>query len=191
MVEIGGIRVTSLARTGADIALSAPRADAVTILDCILARCGGDSSAVAASLGERPRARAAKAAARALAFASPQSQSPGESFARVVLDEIGAPEPVLQRPFFDERGAIGEVDFWFDAQGAMLEFDGVVKYTEARYLGRLTPAEVVVREKRREDRIRRRPEVRGFTRCDWRDLHEPRRLAKLLGGVGVPLLRPP
>ncbi len=69
-------------------------------------------------------------AERALDLADGRSGSPGRVVARVALDEVGAPTPVLQHEFRDDSGTIGFVDFWFPDQGVVLEFDGRVKYAD-------------------------------------------------------------
>ncbi|AMM18882.1 hypothetical protein AX769_00420 [Frondihabitans sp. PAMC 28766] len=191
VVMVEGVRVTSMARTAADLALALPMPDAVVVLDYVLHCELADRETIGVQLEARPRARARAAAAASLDFADGDAQSPGESWARVLAHRLGAPKPVLQRPFADADGVIGDVDFWFEEQGIVVEFDGFVKYSQARYLNGRTPADVVFAEKLREDRLRACPDVNGFGRCVWRDLEQPRRLASIFRRAGVPLLRPP
>lgn len=192
IVVVDGLRVTSIARTAADIALSAPADSAVVVLDSILHDGLATKDDIRTCLGGRPRARGTESAGRAVSFADALAQSPGESWARVQMHRMGAPTPILQRSFIDESGHIvGEVDFWFAEQGVVIEFDGFVKYSESRYLNGATPSQIVFDEKNREDRIREFPEVRGFGRCVWSDLHRPIRFAAVLRRAGVPLRWPP
>jgi hypothetical protein len=191
VVVVDGVRVTSLARTAADIALSWNRAQAVVVLDDVLHRTLVRVGEIETALDARPTARGRSAARRALAFASGDAESAGESLCRVLLSELGAPVPELQHAFRDDRGDIGAVDFWFSGQGAVLEFDGFVKYSNPRWHRDKSPAEIAFLEKRREDRIRRLAEVRAFGRCVWAELEQPQRLASVLRAAGVPLLRPP
>ncbi|MEO5920648.1 MAG: hypothetical protein ABIQ01_05835 [Pseudolysinimonas sp.] len=102
---------------------------------------------------------------RALAFADPRSGSPGESISRAVMHEYGFPAPELQTEFRDRRGLAGIVDFWWPEFQLIGEFDGRSKYTDDVLLGGRTPADVVIAEKAREDRLRALgPRV---TRWDW------------------------
>jgi len=81
----------------------------------------------------------------ALGRARVGAQSVLETFSRLAFVELGLPEPVLQHPFYDEDGLIGYVDMWWPSLGVIGEADGAVKYTDRT---------VLLREKRREDRLR-------------------------------------
>ncbi|MGW1343346.1 type IV toxin-antitoxin system AbiEi family antitoxin domain-containing protein [Kribbella sp. NPDC002412] len=108
----------------------------------------------------------------ALRFGNRLSESVGESRLRVLLHEHGLPAPVLQSELHDADGLVGRVDFHFPAYDTVVEFDGMLKY------GGGSP-EVLVREKRREDRLR----ALGLTvvRADWADLDRPAHLAGTIG----------
>jgi hypothetical protein len=82
--------------------------------------------------------------------------------------EHGLPRPRLQTEFRDRFGLIGRVDFDFDGYETVVEFDGALKY------GGGSP-DVLIREKRREDRLR----ALGITviRTDWSDFDRPAELA--------------
>ena len=109
-----------------------------------------------------PTARAA------LQFASPLSESVGESRMRVLMHRFGLPEPELQAEFFDSDGFVARVDFHFPSYNTVVEFDGMLKY------GGASP-EVLIREKRREDRLR----ALGLqvVRSTWADFNRPEHLA--------------
>ncbi|ROS57931.1 hypothetical protein EDF38_2661 [Frigoribacterium sp. PhB160] len=191
VTALRGLRLTSPPRTAADLALTTrSRREAVVLLDDLLHRGLVTKEDVLASLDRRPAARGRTGARRALAFADGLADSPGESAARVDLDRLGAPPPVLQKSFDVGRGRYDpRVDFWFPDQGCVLEFDGMGKYTESRWRGVLTADQVAVKEKFREDDIRRHPDVREFIRCTWWHLHDLRRLRALLVEAGVPCSR--
>lgn len=108
------------------------------------------------------------AARRALRFGNGLSESVGESRLRVLMHEYGLPNPRLQVPYYDRYGFIGRVDFDFEGYNGIIEFDGELKY------GGGSP-EVLIREKRREDRLR----ALGLTvvRTDWSDFNHPAELA--------------
>lgn len=88
-------------------------------------------------------------AGRVIQFASEKSESPGESLARVSFEAVGLPAPPRQQvKVYDRQGLIGVVDFLWDEQSTIGEFDGRLKYTGQ------PNANVLYEEKRREDRLR-------------------------------------
>jgi hypothetical protein len=100
--------------------------------------------------------------------------SAGESRTAHLLWRANLPKPVPQYPIWSNGELIGIVDFAWPELGVILEFDGRVKYE--KYLGEgETAADAVVREKKREDRIR---EATGWTviRVTWADLADPHAL---------------
>ena len=184
-VVIDGARVTSLALTMADNATMRDRGIAVSVLDAGLARPSGPSksevTAVAMELGDP---RCMSRVLRAIDFADPRAKSPGESLSRVQIHALGFPEPELQVEIRDDEGLAGIVDFAWPKLGIVGEFDGQVKYGEEREFELDKSArEVVVDEKRREDRIRR--VVRGFARWDWAEARDRARLAQILEQAGL------
>jgi hypothetical protein len=116
----------------------------------------------------------ARNAGRVVASSDGRSESVGESFARMVMDAGGLPEPELQAEFSDADGFIGRVDFYFREHHTIVEFDGRVKYTPELAPGG-DPAAALWQEKRREDRLR----ALGYevVRITWADLHDPVKLA--------------
>ena len=95
-----------------------------------------------------------------------RTESPGESWSRVLFVSLGLPAVDPQVEIRDEHGRfVGRVDFLFRAQRTIVEFDGLVKYGAAD--GRQT----LVNGKRREDALR----SLGYqiVRLTWRDLHDP------------------
>jgi hypothetical protein len=121
---------------------------------------------------------------RALEFADPRSGSPGESLSRAVMHEWRFPVPELQTEFRDSRGLIGFVDFWWPQHQLIGEFDGKGKYMDVELLMGKTPAEVVIAEKKREDRLRALgPRV---VRWDWLSTWRHGRLPSQLIDAGLP-----
>lgn len=117
-------------------------------------------------------------------LASPQSESPGESWSVVVMHRNGIPLPLRQEPFSDEAGFIGRVDFWWPEQRVAGEFDGRVKYGRDNPSGR-APEEVLWDEKIREDRLRARE--LAVVRWTASDLRGPDAwLARLRRHLGLP-----
>ena len=184
-----GVLVTSPARTAADLALSWTFREAVVALDQLLHRRLTTREEIGRFLDARPTARGRTGARRAVAFATSAAESPGESLTRVVLHELGAPPPVLQKSFrWGDRGQfVDVVDFWWPRFGVVLEFDGRIKYATGRWRKGRSPEQIVVDEKIREDRIRNRPEVDGFARTVWDEVMHPTRLVMNLRAAGLPL----
>lgn len=106
-------------------------------------------------------------------FADALAESAGESRCRWLFSVLGLPPPVLQAVIRDRTGQfVGRVDFLFEAQRTIVEFDGLGKYTDR---------DSVVSEKQREDALR----ACGYSvvRITWEDLAHPHRvLAKVRQG---------
>jgi len=176
VTEVDGVRVTSLARTVADVARSLPFEEAVCIADCA-ARTRGVTrdqiEAVLDSCANHPDNRRAR---RVAEFMDARSESVGESRCRVVLHELGyAPRP--QVLLSDAAGVFARLDFEIEDISTVVEFDGRIKY------GKLVPeghsaSDVLWEEKRREDRIR--ATGRQVVRLTWADLEHPHRIRALL-----------
>jgi hypothetical protein len=112
-------------------------------------------------------------AARAVEMADGRSESPGESWARMVFAGLALPAPELQAEIRDAGGRlVGRVDFLFRERRLIVEFDGKVKYEGA------DGGTALFREKRREDMLR----SLGYqvVRLTWRDLHDPARVERLI-----------
>jgi very-short-patch-repair endonuclease len=109
-----------------------------------------------------PGSPKARAAAR---FADGRVESVGESRLRVLMANEGLPDPELQVEIRDQSGRlVGRVDFLL-ARRLIVEFDGDQKYGT-------DPANAVLAEKRRENRLREL----GYSliRVDWKDLDHSR-----------------
>lgn len=113
--ERGGLLVTSLPRTVADVARVESLERAVAVADAALRGGNGRSStskdAIAATLERLDGAPGLIRAAGVLTFADGLSGSAGESCSRVGMWRLGFPAPVLQHEFVDAQGLIGYADF--------------------------------------------------------------------------------
>jgi hypothetical protein len=186
-VVIDGYRVTSLARTVVDIARSSSFARGVAMADQALR---GDPEN-----GRHPLSRAdleaeagrsgAGRARRVADFADGRSANAGESLCRVQFHALGLPAAILQKEFVDRQGRIVS-DFYFEEFDLAAEFDGDKKYLRSRAFQRhLSEAEIVLAEKRRENRLRRI--VRDVARFDWKDAVDRRRMKAILREHRVPV----
>lgn len=189
-----GLPVTSLARTVVDIATTSPFPAAVAAADAALFSVahsahagqtlesfGAELSGELAELGAGPGSARAR---RVIDFADERADRPGESLRRVMMHLLGAPAPELQFEVVGVSGRTWHTDFGWPEFGAVAEFDGRAKYTEARYLAGRSPAEAVYDEKLREDDIR--PRVRAFGRWDWRTARSQERMRDAITRLGVP-----
>lgn len=176
-----GFTSTTLARTVLDVTRSLPFQQAVPILDWTLSTSNPSSIAKAELFAEGEQVKCSPALWRAIDFSTPLSGSWGESDCRAGIHLLGYPAPELQHRFVDSQGEMF-TDFYFDRDDAAAEFDGKAKYTLDRYT-RGDPAEVVWREKKREDRLRR--QVRTVIRIVTEDVRNPRLLDQKLRDSGV------
>lgn len=190
LVEREGVRITSLPRTLAELASASTFAAGVVAVDWAIrtnARAGEPhttSAEIARSADELGMRRGRARLQRVLDFADARSESPGESWSRVLIRQLGFAAPDLQVDVSGVKGERFRADFgWLE--GLILgEFDGKQKYVSAQMRGDRTPAEVVLSEKRREDSVR--GTGRRVCRWDWSDLVHPRQLAVILSAAGVP-----
>jgi hypothetical protein len=174
IVTIAGVRVTSLARTVADLARTLPFEQAVVLADGATSRRRRDrveKSELLAVLDRAPRRPGTRAARRAIGFCEGLSESVGESRSRVAIAAAGLPPPVLQ---WEVRAVttgvlIGRVDLAWPELRTVGEFDGLVKYGRTLRPGH-DVAEVLVAEKLREDALR--DEDLGVVRWIWSDLDD-------------------
>lgn len=121
---------------------------------------------------EAARHRYGPGAGMVLTLASPLSESPGESWTRLVLAGLGIGAEQQAEIHGPEGRFVARVDFLVRAEKLVIEFDGAMKYDglEGRH--------ALVKEKRREDELR----SRGYrvVRLTWADLADPARVLALL-----------
>lgn len=153
IVQRDGLRVSSLARTVIDLARTLPYRRAVAIGDAALA-LELPRNDLREPLAQAGRRHGIRQAHRVVDFIDGRSESVGESYSRVVLDELGLMPEELQYEVFDEHGIfVGASDFAWPEHKTLAEFDGQIKYGALLKPGQ-TASDVVVAEKLREDRLR-------------------------------------
>lgn len=180
-----GLPTTDLMRTALDVARGYPFQDAVAAVDWALWAKNElrvtrhDLYEELARMNPRYGRRHLE---QVVAFAADASGSFGESRARTGIHLLGFQAPELQAEFRDRQGAMFP-DFCWRSARVLGEFDGKGKYTRDEYTGG-DPAEVVWREKKREDRLR----ALGFTvvRILTEHVERPETLARMLAAAGVP-----
>ena len=194
VVEIAGVRFTSLERTALDLAHSAAPERAIGVLDAAVRAMfrmdrgrelaefetwRGDK--LAALEGSwRPGVRGARALLR---IVDGRADSVLESVSRLQLARLRVPHEMQVPVFVGEKLAYW-VDFEFTGQQAIGEVDGSAKYLDPAFRNGLSAAEVVLEEKRREDEIRG---VTGKRIVRWGVDHlgSARDLGKRLGDFGI------
>ncbi len=165
VVRQSGMPVTSPARTAVDIARSCSVETAVVAADFALQERRLAAADLGAALSRARHVGGIGRARRALDLADGLSESPGETRVRLALIVGGLPRPALQiRVIAPDGRFVGRVDLGYPELGVLIEFDGAIKYggsirssgREGEGSGRpgRQPHEVVIAEKRREDRLR-------------------------------------
>ncbi|WP_415639095.1 hypothetical protein, partial [Prescottella defluvii] len=181
VTAVGGLRVTTVARTVLDLARSLPFEQAVVSGDhalhstaLTLAELQDASDALPVHAG-RNRAR------RVVDLLDGRAESVGESRSRVLLIREQLPIPACQPNLYAADGThLGRVDFLFEERGVVGEFDGRVKYGRFVPEGR-TAADVLWAEKQREDAIR----AAGWqvVRWVWDELATPSVIVDRIAGA--------
>ncbi len=180
---VGGLRVTTLARTVVDVAASCGFTAGVVTADAALGRAELDLEELSWELARVPSRQGSARAQAVLGFADALSGSPGESVSRCTIRRAGLPAPTLQRRFERGGGRHWDVDFWSEEYGVISEFDGAAKYLDTELRQGRSAEEVVYVVKLREDELRRRS--RGFARWNMAVARSPQLLGRRLREVGV------
>jgi hypothetical protein len=162
--RIEGVRVTSIARTMADILCESTFEQSVVVADAALNRSGVEvddvpvfrlnPDAVRAELSNVSLRHGTARASRAIDFANGAADSPGESISRVNIALAHLTSPELQTCLVGASGRRWFVDFWWPSFNVIGEFDGESKYTDPRFLRGRTPERALLDEKYREDDLR-------------------------------------
>jgi hypothetical protein len=174
---VDGLPVTSLAWTVVDLASRLGFVQGVMAADFAL-RAGVTREQLLAALESRSSRYGRSAAHSAIEFADARAENGGESI-------LGFTVPDLQVVVVDRQGEM-RVDFrWRRVDGSWVygEFDGKQKYTRAEF-SKGDPAEMLWREKKREDRLR--VGSHGVVRILWSHVFDHRELTLLLSEARVP-----
>ena len=171
VVEVDGFRITSPARTIADLARHLPFEQVVVAADGALFRKLMTSEQLNDAVAAISGAPGGRSAARVARFASGLSESVGESRSRVMMHKAGLPEPELQVNVHDANGTpLGRSDYgWLRGQ-LLGEFDGKIKYGRLLKPGE-SAGDVVFKEKLREDALR--DNGSRVVRWVWAELARP------------------
>lgn len=176
VVQIDGLAVMSLSRTIIDTARTVEFEPAVAVADAAMALDPALKESALLRLNEMRDWQGSRNAGAVIEFADGRSESVGESRLRVLFRNNLMPEPELQVEFRTPSGIfVARSDFYFREQRTIGEFDGKQKYLKFVPEGQ-DPGEVVWREKRREDELRRLGNE--VVRVIWVDLDRPKDVVK-------------
>ncbi|BBW99287.1 hypothetical protein MMOR_02240 [Mycolicibacterium moriokaense] len=122
---IGGMRVTTPARTALDLACRLPVDSAVAAIDA-LARATRLKMADVELLADRYRGRHGIRKARSVFdLVDPGAESPRETWLRLLLIRNGFPRPTTQIPVYDAYGAlVAELDMGWEDIKVAAEYEG-------------------------------------------------------------------
>lgn len=202
VVEINGIRCTSVDRTVFDVARTCSVEAGVSCADAASRREAMNGRVYSRAAQERWRDRLLERAAASpgrrgiararmvVSFADGRAELPGESLSRLQLARLGFREFELQVRVEGPNGHDYFVDIALPDRRTFWEFDGETKYTDEGMRSGRALSQVLLEEKRREDWIRGVTQWR-VTRGGWRDIATPDALRSRLQafGVSVPSVR--
>ena len=187
VIDVGGLRVTSVAATAVDLMRVLPPLYGLAVGDAAVSLVqGGTTDALElGTLAASQRTWRGIARLRLLLPAvDERAESPGESVSRGVMLWAGFETPELQRVFRSE-GHEDRVDFAWPSVRAIGESDGYGKYVTE------TAEEAVrrvIEEKKREERLRR--QCAAFDRWDMETAEAVGPLVERLERLGVPRVGP-
>ena len=181
VTAIDGITMTSIVETTTDVCRVLPPAFALAVGDAAARMLQRHGPAV--DISDRGRSQSNRRGLRQLdwvqARMTPLAESPGESVSRAAIEWLGYEEPELQHEF-DYEDAVDRSDFYWRRARVIGESDGYGKYDAE------DPESMkahFVREKKREDRLRRYES--GFARWDWSDAIRHTPLDSKLAAAGL------
>lgn len=170
VTEVGGVRVVRPAKAALQVASVVGVEAGLVSADAVLHTKAATQQELEEALRDGGYGHGTRDARVVAALADGRIESPGESRLRWLLRALGHVDVVPQALIRDDAGdVVARVDFLFEAQRVVVEFDGRLKYERPDDLWD---------EKQREDRIRRLGYV--VVRVTWADLARPERVRALL-----------
>jgi hypothetical protein len=132
VVAIGGLPVTSVARTAFDLGRHLPRRQALARLDALM-RATPFSFEDVSVLAKRYRGtRGVRRLGEMLALVDGGAASPNESWLRLLLIDAGLPKPTTQIPVNDGWRSVGVLDMGWEDYMVAVEYDGDQHRTDRR-----------------------------------------------------------
>jgi very-short-patch-repair endonuclease len=157
--------VTTVAWTIVDCARVLTKRDALILADCALHRRWCSLDALREAAGSLGRAKGIARVRWVMANADPNSESPGETWLRMIVAEAGY--AVRSQVRITKGDFRARVDLVIDGTNVILEFDGLIKYNET---DEGAARQAIVDERRRQADL----ELMGYrvVRFIWEQLHE-------------------
>ncbi|MET1060473.1 MAG: type IV toxin-antitoxin system AbiEi family antitoxin domain-containing protein [Nocardioides sp.] len=171
-----GVMVTSPVRTALDV-MATTDSERGMVVGCSMTRGGlctlPQLKHAYAAIDPRAHSLATRVV---LGLVDARFESVGEMRTAFHLWAQGLPRPEPQFEIRVRGRLVAQLDFAWPEHRVWLEFDGRTKYVDLLRDGETT-ADVVLREKHREDAVRR---ITGWIciRVTWADLYHPERLAR-------------
>jgi hypothetical protein len=132
VVAIGGLPVTSVARTAFDLGRHLPRRQALARLDALM-RATPFSFEDVSVLAKRYRGtRGVRRLGEVLPLVDGGAASPKESWLRLLLVDAGLPQPTTQIPVNDGWRSVGVLDMGWEDYMVAVEYDGDQHRTDRR-----------------------------------------------------------
>lgn len=180
IVEVGGMRVTSVLDTMLDVARSRHPSIGLAVADAGLRVAPSLSVEVLVAHNEsRISSRGRRRARWALHRANPLAETALESLSRAAIEWLGFEEPELQREFRSST-AVDRSDMWWPSARVIGEADGEVKYDGSLQ----DPVQAVRKERVRDVRLRRF--ASAILHWGWTDVARIAPLRSTLRAAGVP-----
>lgn len=185
---LDGLRVTTAARTVADVARKARRSTAFSMAATALGTpvLGSPITTLVEVLDELEHlgpVRGVRAARAIVTAVGTGCQSPAEAYSLLLMLDGGLQRPSQQVEFRDAEGRM-VVDAYWESVGLVGECDGSGKYLRNDRGDGRAAADAVIAEKRREDRLR----ALGLRVVRWSTvtLRDARAFLSMLRSAGVP-----
>ena len=130
---IGGMAVTTAARTGFDLGRRLPLAEGVPRIDALLNATQVKVADIEHILAARPGARGVRQLRQTLALVDGGAESPYESMTRMLLVQKGFPRPETQIVVRDDDGRVfARIDLGWRQWGVGVDFEGKQHWTDPR-----------------------------------------------------------
>ena len=144
--EVEGFRVTSPARTYADVAYGLTIGELVAFGDAMMRKYGTSQRELLATILRRKRYPGRLKARACVDLLDPRAESPKESELRVLLLEAGLPTPSINPDILDEYGQfLARGDIAFEEYHVLVEYDGA-HHAEMRQRAHDASRRAVLRE---------------------------------------------
>lgn len=124
VMDVVGIRVTTPLRTALDLGCSLGRRDALAGLDGFMRLHGVTLDDLRFELPRYFRRRGVIQLRHLIAVASPKAESPGESWTRMAMIDVGLPQPELQFEIHHAGRVIYRLDLAYPKHKICVEYDG-------------------------------------------------------------------